>query len=318
VSYQPALYWALPFYVATQKNWWVELGLKPVFLTYPAGVPQITAAASGAWDVGGTGSVPAVLGHTRHGIKTIGITNDESASNALMVRKELAEQIGKSPAAMRGRTIVLTANSTADYAVQNCLKRYGLLRGDVTIKTMPQAEAIKALSANTADLAGLWAPNVYMVQERIGARMLCNGKDARSTVAGALVVRGDYALKNPENVAKFLAVYLRGWAWLNANRPQALAMMKAFYEQGGVSISEAAMKREFETRPTFDLAGQLALMDRSQGNSQVDDWFGNMSLYMRVNNAVAVFPHPTEFITDGPMKRVMADPKLREFAARTN
>ncbi|NCA08755.1 MAG: nitrate ABC transporter substrate-binding protein, partial [Burkholderiaceae bacterium] len=26
VSYQPALYWALPFYVATEKNWWAELG----------------------------------------------------------------------------------------------------------------------------------------------------------------------------------------------------------------------------------------------------------------------------------------------------
>src|SRR6218665_473482 len=31
VSYQPALYWALPFFVATEKNWWAELGLQPVF-----------------------------------------------------------------------------------------------------------------------------------------------------------------------------------------------------------------------------------------------------------------------------------------------
>jgi ABC-type nitrate/sulfonate/bicarbonate transport system substrate-binding protein len=318
VSYQPALYWALPFYVATQKNWWAELGLKPVFFTYPAGVPQITAAAAGVWDVGGTGSVPAVLGHVRHGIKTIGVTNDESMGNALMVRKDLADQFTKTPSAMRGRTIVLTANSTADYAVQGCLKRYGLLRSDVTIKGMPQAEAIKALSASTADMAGLWAPNLYVVQETVGARMLCNGKDTRNTVAGALVVRGDYAQQNPENVAKFLAIYLRGWSWLNANRPQALAMMKAFYEQGGVTVSEAAMKKEFDTRPTFDLAGQLALMDRSRGNSNLDDWFGSMALYMRANNAVKVFPHPTEFISDEPMKRVMTDPKLREFASRSN
>ncbi|MFM9981117.1 MAG: nitrate ABC transporter substrate-binding protein, partial [Burkholderiales bacterium] len=41
VSYQPALYWALPFYVATEKGWWAEVGLKPVFSTFPAGVPQI-------------------------------------------------------------------------------------------------------------------------------------------------------------------------------------------------------------------------------------------------------------------------------------
>jgi len=46
VSYQPALYWALPFYVATEKGWWGELGLKPASSTFPAGVPQIAASAS--------------------------------------------------------------------------------------------------------------------------------------------------------------------------------------------------------------------------------------------------------------------------------
>ena len=30
-------------------------------------------------------------------------------------------------------------------------------------------------------------------------------------------------------------------------------MMKKFYDQGGVQISDAAMDKEFDTRPTFDL-----------------------------------------------------------------
>ena len=46
--------------------------------TFPAGVPQIAASASKSWDVGGTGSVPAVLGAARYQLLTIGITNDES------------------------------------------------------------------------------------------------------------------------------------------------------------------------------------------------------------------------------------------------
>ena len=46
VSYQPALYWALPFYVATEKNWWAEVGLKPVLSTFPARGPQIAPSAS--------------------------------------------------------------------------------------------------------------------------------------------------------------------------------------------------------------------------------------------------------------------------------
>src|SRR4026207_926031 len=83
ISYQPALYWSLPFYVAEQKGWWAELGLKPTFSTFPAGVRQIAAAASKSWDAGGAGSVPAVLGAVRFNLLTIGLTNDESAGNAL-------------------------------------------------------------------------------------------------------------------------------------------------------------------------------------------------------------------------------------------
>jgi ABC-type nitrate/sulfonate/bicarbonate transport system substrate-binding protein len=314
VSYQPALYWALPFHIATEKGWWAEVGLKPVFSTFPAGVPQIAAAASKSWDVGGTGSVPAVLGHVRFGIKTIGVTNDESAGNALLVRKEVADKISKDPKSMKGQTIVLTANSTGDYAVQSCLKKYGLAKSDVTIKNMGQAEIISAVSSNNADLAGVWAPNIYTLEEKAGAKLLCSGKDGGVVVPGALIARGEYAEQNPENVAKFLAVYLRAWKWANAHKPEAIAMMKKFYDQGGVSISDASMRKEFDTRPTFDLASQLARMDRSRGNSDMDAWFGQISIFMRGTGAVQSVPQPSEFITDVYMKRVMADAKLRDFA----
>jgi len=314
VSYQPALYWALPFFVASEKNWWAEVGLKPVFSTFPAGVPQIAAAASKSWDVGGTGSVPAVLGHVRFGIKTIGVTNDESAGNALLARKDVADKVAKDPMSMKGQTIVLTANSTGDYAVQSCLKKYGLAKADVTIKNMGQAEIISAVSSNNADLAGLWAPNIYTVEEKVGAKVLCSGKEGGVVIPGALIARGEYAEQNPENVAKFLAVYLRAWKWMSAHKPEAIAMMKKFYDQGGVSISDASMKKEFDTRPTFDLASQLARMDRSRGNSDMDVWFGQIAIFMRGTGAIQSVPQPSDFITDAFMKRVQADPKLRDFA----
>ncbi|WP_066705693.1 ABC transporter substrate-binding protein [Curvibacter delicatus] len=316
VSYQPALYWALPFFVATEKNWWAEVGLKPVFSIFPAGVPQMAAAAAKSWDVGGTGSVPAVLGHVRFGVKTIGLTNDESDANALMVSKTVADQIAKNPASMKGQTILLTSNSTGDYAVQSCLKKYGLTKQDVTIKNMGQAEIISALASGGANLAGLWAPNTYAVEEKAGATQLCSGKDGGAIVPGALIARGEYAEQNPESVAKFLAVYLRAWSWMNANRPEAVAMMRKFYEQGGVNITDVSLQKEFAKRPTFSLEQQIARMDRSRGNSDMDTWFGQISTFMRGTGAINTIPLSSEYITDAYMKRVNADPKLREFANR--
>ncbi len=317
VSYQPALYWALPFFVATEKNWWADLGLKPVFSTFPAGVPQIAAVASKSWDVGGTGSVPAVLGHVRFGIKTIGLSNDESAGNALLARKEVADRIARDPGSIKGQTILLTSNSTGDYAVQSCLKKWGIAKSDVVIKNMGQAEIVSAVSSNNADLAGLWAPNIYTLEEKAGARVICSGKDGGAIVPGALIARGEYAEQNPQNVAKFLAVYLRAWSWMNANRPAAIEMMRKFYAQGGVSISDASMKKEFDTRPTFDLAQQLARMDRSRGNSDMDSWFSQIAVFMRGTGAIQSVPLASDFVTDSFMKRVQADPKLREFANNT-
>jgi len=317
VSYQPALYWALPFHIATEKGWWAEVGLKPVFSTFPAGVPQIAASASKSWDVGGTGSVPAVLGHVRFGIKTIGITNDESAGNALLARKDLVDKFTKDPSSIKGQTIVLTANSTGDYAVQSCLKKWGIAKADVTIKNMGQAEIISAMSSNNADLGGLWAPNIYTLEEKVGAKVLCSGKEGGVVIPGALIARGEYAEQNPENVAKFLAVYLRAWKWMSAHKPEAIAMMKKFYDQGGVSISDASMKKEFDTRPTFDLASQVARMDRSRGNSDMDVWFGQIGIFMRGTGAIQTIPQSGDYITDAFMKRVQADPKLRDFANNT-
>ena len=136
-------------------------------------------------------------------------------------------------------------------------------------------------------------------------------------VPGALIVRGEYAEQNPEQVARFLAVYLRGWAWANANKNEAVAMMKKFYEQGGVTISDASLRKEFDTRPTFNLDQQLANMNRAGGASRMDGWFTQIGEFMKGTGAVPAAPAAADYITDAFMKRVAADPKLREFANNT-
>jgi NitT/TauT family transport system substrate-binding protein len=260
-----------------------------------------------------------VLGAARYNLLTIGITNDESYGNALVATAKTADGFVKNPASIKGQTIVLTANSTGDYAVQSCLAKWGLKKSDVTVKSMGQAEIISAMSSGNADLGGLWAPNTYTMEEKAGARQICSGQDAGAAVPGALIVRADYAKEQPQNVAKFLAVYLRAWKWLNTHQPEAIAMMKKFYEQGGVTISEASMKKEFTTRPTYDLAGQLRIMKRPPGGaSEVDGWFTKIGAFMQANGTFPEAPATSKFITDEYLRMVDADPKLKAFANRAD
>jgi len=322
VSYQPALYWSLPYYIASEKGWWQELGLKPAYSTFPAGVPQIAASAAKSWDVGGTGSVPAVLGAARYNLLTIGITNDESQGNALLASGAKADGFVRNPGTIKGQTIVLTANSTGDYAVQSCLQKWGLKKADVQIKSMGQAEIISAMSSGNADLGGLWAPNIYTLEEKAGAKLICSGRDAGAIVPGAIIVRQEYAKEQPQNVAKYLAVYLRAQKWSLAHRAEAIAMMRKFYEQGGVTISEAAMNKEFDTRPVFDLAGQLRIMNRDKGGtsgtSDVDRWLTGIGEFMKANGTFPEAPATRSFVTDEYLRMVDSDPKLKEFANKAN
>ncbi len=150
VSYQPAVYWALPYYLATEKGWWKELGLAPSFSVFPAGAPQVAAAQAGSWDVGGTGSVPAVLGAARSGLPTIGITNDESKANVMMVRGDKYAAFKANPQTLKGERILLTTNSTGDYAVRSCLKKYGIAFSDVQFINMGQAQIFRQSRPITA------------------------------------------------------------------------------------------------------------------------------------------------------------------------
>jgi NitT/TauT family transport system substrate-binding protein len=77
------------------------------------------------------------------------------------------------------------------------------------------------------------------------------------------------------------------------------------------------MRKDFDTRPTFSLEQQIANMNRAGGASRVDGWFSAIGDFMRGTGAVPAVPAPADYITDAFMKRVAADPKLREFANNT-
>lgn len=314
VSYQPAVYWALPYYIASEKGWWKEAGLQPTFSTFAAGAPQVAAAAAKSWDVGGVGSAPAVLGAQRFNILTIGITNDESAGNAIVARAADAEKIKANPASLKGQQIMLTTNSTGEYAVLACFNKWGLKRDDMTLVNLGQAQIISAFSSGTGTLAGVWAPNIYTLQEKANGVVICSGREANAIIPGTLVVRSDYAKDNPDKVAAYLAVYLRSLAWQKANRAETIKLMAKFYEQGGVTLPEKYLATEIDTRPTYLLDEQLKLLDRAGGTSTADGWYAKLGEYLKSTGTLTEVPNTKSFITDEYMKRVAADAKLKAFA----
>ncbi len=314
ISLQPALYSMVPLHLATEQGWWRQMGIEPNFSSFPAGPPQIAAAAAGTWDVGITGSAPGVLGAARFNIRTIAISNDESATNTLMVRAADLAGIRANPASLRGQRVLITVNTTVDYVLQNCLRQWNLTRNDVQVVNLAQAQILSAFSTGEGRIAGLWAPNIYTAEERMNAVPLCSGSDANAIVPGNIIVREEFMQRNPDMVARYLAVILRGIAWMKANPDQTVQVMNRFYQAGGVTISEAALRAEIARRPLFDLEQQLALMSRANGPSQADRWYEGLSAFLAQVGTVQNPPAPSAYITDEVLRRIAANPQLRAFA----
>ncbi len=314
ISMQPALYSMVPLHLATEQGWWRQQGIEPNFSSFPAGPPQIAAAAAGTWDVGITGSAPGVLGAARFNIRTIGISNDESATNTLMVRQADLAGIRANPASLRGQRILITVNTTVDYVLQNCLRRWNLARTDVQVVNLAQAQILSAFSTGEGRVAGLWAPNIYTAEERMNAVPLCSGSDADAIVPGNIIVREEFLTRNPDMVARYLAVIMRGLAWMKANPDQTVQVMSRFYQAGGVTVSEAALRAEIARRPIFNLEEQLRLMDRTAGPSQADRWYSGLGEFLQQVGTVPQAPAVSTYITDTVLRAIAANPQLRAFA----
>jgi len=318
ISYLPALYWSLPFHIATEKGWWQDVGLDPRFVTFPAGAPQVAAAQANDWDVGGTGSVPAVLGAARFGLITIGLTNDESRTNVVMARTSIIDRLKADPASIKGQRVLLTTNSTVDYATRACLRHWGVAHTDVHFVNLAQAQIISAIISNNGDIVGAWAPNTYTLKERAGMDYLCSGTDANAMVPGALIARPGFAQEKPQLVAKFVAVFLRAIAWQKAHPKQAKAMLKAYYHEGGVEISEESAQAEFDLRPTFTLDEQSKLLKRQGGPSQVDQWLSAIGAFMTEVGTIRANPDVNKYIDPTFVEMVRNDPILSAFATKTD
>ena len=317
VSYQIA-YWALPIYIATEKNWWAEAGLKPEFVVYPAGAQQIAGAPSKSWDVGGTGSPPAVLGFQRFEILTVGLSNDESATNAVVARKDKLAAIKANPAKeIKGQQVLLSPNSTGEYATMACLQRWGLKRSDVSIVTLAPAQLVSAFTGGNGLLAGTWAPNTYTLNDQIGAEVICSGKDAGVMVPGALIARREFAQQNPEAVQRFLAVYLRAVSFQKANRAEFMNYLRKFFEANGVKLKDSYLSTEME-RPIFKLDEQLQLLSRANGKSTADQAFETLAGYLKSVGTITDVPEGKAFITDDFLRAVDRNPTLKQFANRTD
>lgn len=286
VSHQP-YYHALPTYIAIQKGWAKDAGVDIKMQIYVSGPPQNEALASDKWEVGVYGSVPAMLASLRYGASIIAVSNDESETNDLWVRPDspILKVKGKNPQypemygsaeLVKGKTILLTTASTGHFAAISTLKALGLDEKDVKIVHMEQSQAMAAFEAGQGDIVQLWAPFGYIAEGK-GWKKMSSGKRAGANIPG-LVVASKKAMENPEKVAKWLALYMRGIEYMKTNQDDAIKYLEKYYKENGQTLDEKALRQEFALRPIYTTSEQIGLFAKKDGKpSQIETWMGSLA-----------------------------------------
>lgn len=318
VSQQPQR-WALEWYIASKKGWWEKIGLQPMMSTFASGAPQVAAGAAGSWDVGGAGSIPAMLGAGRYKLQTIAIADEEAAIITIMATKDKAAAYLKNHALLKGKTIPVPLNSTGHFGAAGCLtKKFGLKRDDWKFVNLSPAEINAAISSDQYDVTEAWAPNTYQLESTIGARVICTGKEVGLPITSNLFAHPQFAKEHPDIVAKFLALYLRAIAWERAHPKETEQYLGEFFKSQGVNIPDKYLAQELHDRPAFTLQEQLKLFKgASTGKSEAGDWMNQVGEFMKSVGTFSRVPDPKDYLTDKFLLTIDKDPALKKFAEDT-
>ncbi len=269
---------------AKEKGWDKAEGLDIDIQYFSSGMDILNALPSGSWVFAGMGGVPAMMGNLRYNTSVIAIGNDESMTNAVLVRPDspIAKVKGfnpdypdvlGSPETVKGKTFLTTTVSSAHYALSSWLKVLGLTDADVTIKNMDQAQALAAFDNNIGDGVSLWAPHMYAGEAK-GWKIVADLHKCKVGNPIVLIADTKYAEANPEVTAKFLRVYLRAVNLLQNEPLEKLVgeYQRFFLEWAGKNYTKQLSLTDLQTHPVFNLEQQLALFDDSKGQSEAQKW----------------------------------------------
>ena len=242
---------------AKQKGWDKQEGLDIVLNRFDSGKDLIGNADK--WVIGACGAFPILTSHYPEQFTIIGVGNDESLANAVMVRpdsplldtkganKGYPNLYGKADD-VRGKTIICPASSSAQYLLTKWLAAYGLTTEDVRIQNTDAVPGLQAFFEGEGDAIVLWAPYSYTGDEH-GLKVAATSRSVNAPQSVLLMADKDFAAAHPSQVASFLRVYLRAVRMMREESVATLAEdYKTFFKEwAGKTMSDAEVIKDINT-----------------------------------------------------------------------
>ena len=264
---------------AKQQGWDKEAGLNLTMMPFDSGKNIVESLAAYDWAVAGCGAVPALTTPLSDYLYIIAVANDESANNAIYVRKDspILKAKGTNPSypevcgsavSVQKTSILYPKSTSAHYLLDSWLRILGLTEKDVKLEEMEPTPALSAFTGGVGDAVALWAPLTYEAEAK-GFKSVATSKDCGITQLVLLVANRRFADAHPEQVQAFLKMYMRGIDALRSRPAKDFASeyIRFYKEWTGYTLTPAMAIADLESHQVFSLKEQLAMFEG--GNVQV-------------------------------------------------
>lgn len=212
-------------WVTDERKLFDEEGLEVTIHRFTGGAQTIEALLAGSIDFGYVGFGPALFAAAR-GLPFVYVANGaysdpQGPANAIVVR---ADSPYKTMKDLDGKAVAVQTKGTIEHVVAEALaKKYGV---KIRLVELPWQHQELALKRGEIDAASSHTPTAeYMLLKGHRAIHVIPGDLIPYFQIANLVVRRDYAEKNPEVVVKMTKAFIKTNRWIMAHPGEAKDIM---------------------------------------------------------------------------------------------
>ncbi len=211
--------------VAQQLGIYKKQGLDVELKLFPTGPAALQGLLSGDLQMVEAGGAPmlnlAAQNLPLYFLASGGINTPDHPAGAIMIRPD--DTSIKSFADLKGKKLGGLPKGTITHLwVANALARYGMKRDDLQEVFLPFPQMGGLLASKQVDAIYSWPPFITMTQQAGQGKILVNDSEWNPyAVLNAMIVRRDWADKNPQVVRALLKASMETQRWINDNADQA-------------------------------------------------------------------------------------------------
>ena len=302
VSHQPAFSHGLLF-MAKEKGWIEEEGLDLNLIAFESGIPQEEAMAAGDVDISMIGSTAVVVGAQRKLVdqKVFGLAAEVTPLFTIISNNPNI----KSPADLKGKSVIFTVGSSMQYFLDMALEKYDLTEKDINVLHLEPSDAQVAYLAGNGDAIVPLATQIWVITSRdpnskiiFDGSMLAQapGKIIETKIIDLIASTTKFADENPEAMYRFQKLWYRCVDYINdpATRVDAIKSIRDWQNKSydaGLKYEDAEWMID---RYTFSDAKEI---DQLYKKGIISGSLTREAEFYKNSGRISAIPAATEYIS---------------------